>query len=191
MGEKQKTENAKIQEVSLLIKQGANTFMRREYLVLAKFAAVAAIVILILLPSPIWTGSPVDNISMAIAYLCGTALSAIAGKIGILVATLSNGRTAEAAQKGIKPAFLIGFRGGAVMGLLVVGCSLLGVAAVLMITGDSSILLGFSFWRQLPGPVRQGRRRHLYQDRRRLRRPDRQSGAGHPRGRPPQPRRHR
>ncbi len=142
---KQKTENAKIQEVSLLIKQGANTFMRREYLVLAKFAAVAAIVILILLPSPIWTGSPVDNISMAIAYLCGTALSAIAGKIGILVATLSNGRTAEAAQKGIKPAFLIGFRGGAVMGLLVVGCSLLGVAAVLMITGDSSILLGFSF----------------------------------------------
>ena len=142
---KQKTENAKIQEVSLLIKQGANTFMRREYLVLAKFAAVAAIVILVLLPSPIWTGSPVDNISMAIAYLCGTALSAIAGKIGILVATLSNGRTAEAAQKGIKPAFLIGFRGGAVMGLLVVGCSLLGVAAVLLVTGDSSILLGFSF----------------------------------------------
>ena len=117
---KQKTENAKIQEVSLLIKQGANTFMRREYLVLAKFAGVAAIVILVLLPSPIWTGGFVDNISMAIAYLCGTALSAIAGKIGILVATLSNGRTAEAAQKGIKPAFLIGFRGGAVMGLLVV-----------------------------------------------------------------------
>ncbi len=142
---KQKTENAKIQEVSLLIKQGANTFMRREYLVLAKFAVVAAVVILVLLPSPIWTGNIVDNISMAIAYLCGTALSAIAGKIGILVATLSNGRTAEAAQKGIKPAFLIGFRGGAVMGLLVVGCSLLGVAAVLLVTGDSSILLGFSF----------------------------------------------
>ena len=82
---------------------------------------------------------------MAIAYLCGTVLSAIAGKIGILVATLSNARTAEAAQKGIKPAFLIGFRGGAVMGLLVVGCSLLGVAAVLLFTGDSTILLGFSF----------------------------------------------
>ncbi|MGI6254831.1 MAG: sodium-translocating pyrophosphatase [Acutalibacter sp.] len=142
---KQRTENARIQEVSLLIKQGANTFMRREYLVLAKFAAVAAVVILLLLPSPIWSGSPVDNIAMAIAYLCGTALSAVAGKIGILVATLSNGRTAEAAQKGIKPAFLIGFRGGAVMGLLVVGCSLLGVASVLLITGDSSILLGFSF----------------------------------------------
>ncbi len=142
---KQKTVNGKIQEVSQLIKEGANTFMRREYIVLAKFAAVAAVVILLLLPSPIWQGSPVDNISMALAYIAGTVLSAVAGKIGILVATLSNARTAEAAQKGIKPAFLIGFRGGAVMGLLVVGFSLLGVAAVLLLTGDSSILLGFSF----------------------------------------------
>ncbi len=142
---KQKTSNRKIMEVSALIKEGANTFMRREYKVLAKFALVAAVLILVFLPSPIWQGSPVDNIAMAVSYLAGTVLSAIAGKIGILVATLSNGRTAEAAQKGIKPAFLIGFRGGAVMGLLVVGCSLFGVAAVLLITGDSSILLGFSF----------------------------------------------
>ncbi len=142
---KQRTVNKRIMEVSLLIKEGANTFMRREYRVLAKFALVAAVLILVLLPSPIWQGEPLDNVSMAVAYLAGTILSAIAGKIGILVATLSNGRTAEAAQKGIKPAFLIGFRGGAVMGLLVVGCSLFGVAAVLWITGDSSILLGFSF----------------------------------------------
>ena len=142
---KQKTVNAKIQTVSALIKEGANTFMRREYKILAKFAAVAAVLILLFLPSPIWQGDPVPNISMAVAYIAGTVLSAIAGKIGILVATLSNGRAAEGAQQGIKPAFLIGFRGGAVMGLLVVGCSLLGVTAVLMITGDSSILLGFSF----------------------------------------------
>ena len=142
---KQETVNVKIGEVSTLIKEGANTFMRREYGVLAKFAAVAAVIILILLPSPIWQGNILDNVAMAIAYLAGTVLSAIAGKIGILVATLSNGRSAEAAQKGIKPAFLIGFRGGAVMGLLVVGCSLLGVAAVLMVTGNASILLGFSF----------------------------------------------
>ena len=142
---KQKTVNAKIQEVSALIKEGANTFMRREYTILAKFAAVAAVLILLFLPSPIWQGDPVPNISMAVAYIAGTVLSAIAGKIGLLVATLSNGRAAEGAQKGLKPAFLIGFRGGAVMGLLVVGCSLFGVAAVLMLTGDSSILLGFSF----------------------------------------------
>lgn len=142
---KQRTSNARIEEVSLLIKEGANTFMRREYLVLAKFAAVAAVIIFILLPAPVWQGDILNNLAMAIAYIAGTVLSAIAGKIGILVATLSNGRTAEAAKEGLKPAFLIGFRGGAVMGLLVVGCSLLGVAAVLMLTGDSTILLGFSF----------------------------------------------
>ena len=142
---KQRTGNARIQEVSALIREGANTFMRREYKILAKFALVAALVILVLLPSPIWQGNPLENVAMAVAYIAGTVLSAIAGKIGILVATLSNARTAEGAQKGIKPAFLIGFRGGAVMGLLVVGFSLLGVAVVLMLTGDSGILLGFSF----------------------------------------------
>ena len=137
--------NGKIIEVAGLIKEGAKTFMRREYKILAIFASVVAILILLFLPSPIWNGDFIDNISMALAYIAGTVLSAIAGKIGIMVAGLSNGRSAEAAQKGIKPAFLIGFRGGAVMGLIVVGCSLFGVAAVLWIVGDASILLGFSF----------------------------------------------
>lgn len=142
---RQRVVNGRIEEVSRLIKEGANTFMRREYKILAIFAGIAAVCIGILLPSPIWRGSVEKNVAMAVAYLAGTTLSAIAGKIGIMVATLSNARTAERAQEGIKPAFLLGFRGGAVMGLLVVGSSLLGVAAVLMITGDSTILLGFSF----------------------------------------------
>ena len=142
---KQPAVNKKIIEVSDLIHAGANTFMRKEYRILAKFAGVAAVLILILLPSPIWNGNIISNISMMIAYLAGTFLSAIAGKIGILVATQANSRAAEGAQKGLKPAFLIGFRGGAVMGLAVVGFSLLGVMAVLMITADASVLLGFSF----------------------------------------------
>lgn len=137
--------NKKIIEVSDLIHAGANTFMRKEYTILARFAGVAAVLIVIFLPSPIWNGDALANISMAIAYLAGTLLSAIAGKIGILVATQANSRAAEGAQKGLKPAFLIGFRGGAVMGLAVVGFSLLGVMAVLLVTADASVLLGFSF----------------------------------------------
>lgn len=140
-----KVQNSRIEGISKLIKAGADTFMRREYRILGIFAGIVALIILIFLPSPIWSGRPVMNVAMMLSYIAGTVLSAIAGKIGILVATLSNGRTAEAAEKGLKPAFLIGFRGGAVMGLLVVGCSLLGVAAVLMLTGDTTILLGFSF----------------------------------------------
>ena len=137
--------NGKIMDVAALIKEGANTFMRREYRILAIFSAVVAALIFLFLPSPIWTGGIADHIAISLSYLAGAVLSAIAGKIGILVASLSNGRTAEGAQKGIRPAFLIGFRGGAVMGLIVVGCSLFGVAAVLMLVGDASILLGFSF----------------------------------------------
>lgn len=142
---KQKVENNEIIRVSRLIKEGAETFMRREYKLLGAFALAVSVVILIILPKPIWQGSVLTNIAMVISYIAGTILSAIAGKIGIMVATLSNGRTAEAAERGLKDAFLVGFRGGAVMGLLVVGCSLFGVAAVLMLVGDTSILLGFSF----------------------------------------------
>ena len=142
---RQKSTNARINEVAALIKEGANTFMRKEYRVLSIFAGIAAVIIFLLLPSPVWTGHPGRNLSMAAAYVAGTALSAIAGKIGILVATNANARAAEGARQGVRPAFLIGFRGGAVMGLAVVGFSLLGVSGVLWLTGDSSILLGFSF----------------------------------------------
>ncbi len=144
---RQPQENKRIAEVAKLIREGANTFMAREYKILAIFAGIAAVLIFLFLPKAIWSSKcdVVDNAGMAISYIAGTVLSAIAGKIGILVASLSNGRSAEAAQKGIKPAFLVGFRGGAVMGLLVVGFALFGVAAVLWIVGDPSILLGFSF----------------------------------------------
>ena len=142
---RQPMKNKTIAEVSGLIKSGANTFMRKEYKILAVFAGVAAVLIFLFLPQGIWKGNWIENLSMALSYIAGTILSAIAGKIGILVATASNGRAAEAAQKGIKPAFMVGFRGGSVMGLAVVGFSLLGVAAVLLLTGDSSIVLGFSF----------------------------------------------
>jgi K(+)-stimulated pyrophosphate-energized sodium pump len=142
---RQKATNATILKVSDYIKSGANTFIRKEYRILAIFAGCAALLILIFLPSPIWQGNYISNIEMAVAYICGTVISALAGKIGIIVSTSSNSRTAEAAQQGVKPAFLVGFRGGAVMGLAVVGCSLLGVTAVLAIIGDPTILLGFSF----------------------------------------------
>ena len=143
---RQPQQNKRITEVAGLIREGANTFMKREYKILAIFALVVAVLILLFLPKPIWsTDAAWKNIAMAISYICGTVLSAIAGKLGLIVASLSNGRSAEAAVKGIKPAFLVGFRGGSVMGLIVVGCAVLGVSVVLWIVGEASILLGFSF----------------------------------------------
>ncbi|HOH18293.1 MAG TPA: sodium/proton-translocating pyrophosphatase, partial [Bacilli bacterium] len=125
---KQPSSNKKVASIGELIRNGANVFLRKEYLVLAKFSGVIAILIFIFLPEPIWKGKILENLTMFIAYLFGTGLSALAGKIGIQVATIANVKTAEAAQKGIKPSFLSGFRGGAVMGMAVVGASLLGVA---------------------------------------------------------------
>ncbi len=143
---KQPSTNPTIAKVGLLINKGANTFLRREYTLLVRFAGVAVILILVFLPQPIWTGSnQIQNIQMALSYIFGTVLSAFAGKIGITVATIANMKSAEAATKGIKPSFLAGFRGGAVMGMAVVGSSLLGVTIVYLVTGDASAILGFSF----------------------------------------------
>lgn len=142
---KQPSSNEKIAEVSLLIRKGANTFLRKEYIVLAKFAGVVSVLILIFLPAPIWNHPISENITMMLAYLFGTVFSALAGKIGIMIATIANVKTAEAAKKGIKPSFMCGFRGGAVMGMAVVGSSLLGVALIMLLTNNSTALLGFSF----------------------------------------------
>jgi len=138
--------NARITEIGGLIRNGANTFLKKEYIALAKFAGVAALLILVFLPVPIWKNEDIlENIKMAISYIFGTVFSAIAGKIGIQIATIANMKTAEAAQKGIRPAFMTGFRGGAVMGMAVVGASLFGVSLVVFLTGDTTALLGFSF----------------------------------------------
>lgn len=143
----QPSSNQRVKEVGCYIRQGANTFLKKEYIVLSKFCAGAALLIFLFLPAPIWSGGSVlHNLTIVLAYLCGTVFSAIAGKIGIQVATIANIKTAEAAQRGgLRPSFLSAFRGGAVMGMAVVGSSLLGVTLVMMISGDSVALLGFSF----------------------------------------------
>ena len=143
-------ENAEIKRVGGLIKNGARVFLKKEYITLAKFALVFFALIVVFFPTPIWKQASFnvilkENIAMGLAYLFGTVLSATAGIIGIEVATNSNMRCAEAAKKGIKQAFNMGFRGGAVMGMAVVGLGLAGVTAVYWITKSSTVLLGFSF----------------------------------------------
>jgi len=141
----QPSSNKRIAEIGKLIRNGANTFLAKEYKTLARFCAVAAIIIFIFLPSPVWKGNVLDNITMAVSYLFGTIFSGIAGKVGISIATIANVKSAEASTKGIKPSFMSGFRGGAVMGMAVVGSSLLGVTLVMLLTHNTTALLGFSF----------------------------------------------
>ena len=135
---KQDNGTERMQEIAAAIKEGADAFLRREYTVLAMFVVVVAVIICIFLPQPLW--EPHDlmlNIQLSIAYMFGSFCSALAGYLGLNVATKANAKVANAAQKGLNKAFPIGFRGGAVMGLAVVGLGLLGISIVYAITGMS------------------------------------------------------
>ena len=113
--------NARMQELSAAIREGADAFMRREYTWVAVFVAVMAALIAVVLP---W-GAPWGFT----AYVFGALLSAGAGFAGMRIATAANSRTAEAARRGgVKQALPVAFRGGAVMGFSVAGLGLLGVA---------------------------------------------------------------
>lgn len=138
---------ADMEKIGMMIKKGARAFLRREYKTLAWFVLGAAVLIFVFLPSPLWTegANILNNVAMVIAYIAGSVFSGLAGKIGIEVATIANVKAAVAAKTGIRRAFSAGFRGGAVMGMAVVGSALLGACLLIMITGSTTAVLGFSF----------------------------------------------
>lgn len=143
--DKQDSGTEKMREISDAIRTGARAFLKREYTTLAVFVAVISVLLLIFLPSPIWTGNPLNNVSMALSYLFGSGFSALAGFLGLTIATKANAKVANGAQQGLNKAFPIGFRGGAVMGFSVVGIGLLGISIVYFLTGNPEMVLGFSF----------------------------------------------
>lgn len=132
---------SKMKNISNAIREGAVAYLKRQYMTLAVFSAIMAILIAVFL-----------DYNQAIAYVIGSICSGLAGFLGMDVALHANVRTAQAARKGLKKAFSIGFYGGAVMGLAVVGLALLGVSVLyylyydpLNISYAPNILLGFSF----------------------------------------------
>jgi K(+)-stimulated pyrophosphate-energized sodium pump len=139
------TAEGNIAEIGVLIRDGANTFLRTEYKVLSRFVAVVAVLIVLFYPQPIWKGVSTENFYMAAAYILGSVLSGIAGKIGINIATIANVKAASAARKGLAPSFMAGFRGGAVMGMAVVGTSLAGASILYILTNHEAVVLAFSF----------------------------------------------
>ena len=142
---KQDSGTQQMQDISSAIKDGAWVFIRREYTVLAIFVAIVATLLFVFLP-PIWqTPDPLKNVALPMAYIFGSSCSALAGYLGLNVATRANVKVAQASKEGLNKAFPIGFRGGAVMGLSVVGVGLLGVSVVYWLTGDPGIVLGYSF----------------------------------------------
>ena len=142
--------NQRMRAIGDSIREGAGTFLRREYLVLTPFVIIVAAGLWVLIDW--WTLNDSDGggwgiftlvPKTAIAYLAGTICSATAGFIGMSVAVRANVRTAAAAMHGLNPALRIAFSSGSVMGITVVGIGLLGVTILYVIFQDVTVIAGF------------------------------------------------
>ncbi len=122
---KQEQGDAKMVRIAKNIAEGAMSFLKAEYRVLAIF--VAAVAILLYFKGTSEAGS---NGMVAISFIVGAICSALAGFIGMKVATKANVRTTQAARTSLGRALEVAFAGGAVMGLGVVGLGVLGLSGL-------------------------------------------------------------
>lgn len=118
----------KMNNISIKIQQGAKAFLTSEYKLLIIFMAIVAVIMAIAL-------KPLT----ALAFITGGVLSALAGYIGMYVATRANTRTTHAAEESVAKALNISFKSGLTMGLSVASFALLGLSIwiILMIFGVS------------------------------------------------------
>ena len=114
-----------MQEIAAAIRDGAMAFLRREYRAIAIFVVILAAVVYAVLPDMRPWGS--------LSLVLGAVFSAIAGFVGMRIATAANVRTAQAAREGAAKALPLAYRGGAVMGFTVAGLGLLGIALAYLV----------------------------------------------------------
>ncbi|MFM8457353.1 MAG: sodium/proton-translocating pyrophosphatase, partial [Chthoniobacterales bacterium] len=117
--------NEQMQRIGGFITEGAMAFLRAEYSVLAGFVVIVAALLA-------WQGaSEVESSPLvALSFVSGAVCSALAGFIGMRVATKANVRTTDAARTGLNQALRVAFNGGSVMGMGVVGLGLLGLSVL-------------------------------------------------------------
>ena len=124
---KQEVGNEKMARIAKNIADGAMSFLKAEYKILSVF--VIAVAILLYFKGSNETGS---NGMVALSFVVGAICSALAGFIGMKVATKANVRTTQAAKTSLGKALEVAFAGGAVMGLGVVGLGVLGLSGLFM-----------------------------------------------------------
>jgi len=147
---KQNPGDKKIRELNKAIREGAMAFLNSEYKVLMVFVAVVAILLFI---ASFIEGSNIE-IGLPIAFIIGAIFSALSGNIGMRMATMANGRTAEGTKNSLAKGLSIAFSSGAVMGMCVVGLGILGVFSLFFIFTQffdftvvtaTNMLFGFGF----------------------------------------------
>lgn len=119
---KQDAGDGKMKEISDHIYEGALAFLKAEYKLLAFFVIAASIALAVI--SYI---VPTTDILIVVAFIFGAFFSALAGNMGMKIATKSNVRTTQAARSNLPQALKVSFGGGTVMGLGVAGLAVLGL----------------------------------------------------------------
>ncbi len=122
---KQDAGTERMQEISRYISEGAMAFLRAEWKILTYFVAIVA-----LLLGFMASRNPHSHWLIAVAFILGAFLSALAGYIGMRAATKANVRTAHAACTSLSKALKVSFTGGAVMGMGVAGLAVLGLGGL-------------------------------------------------------------
>jgi K(+)-stimulated pyrophosphate-energized sodium pump len=137
----------RMQRIADAIAKGAMAFLKAEYRVLAIFVVVVALLLA-------WSGNSADSSPLiGISFVVGAFCSALAGYLGMKVATKANVRTTNAARSGLGKALEVAFAGGSVMGMAVVGLGVLGLGILYLAYSNMgwdtlkilNVITGFSF----------------------------------------------
>lgn len=122
---KQDAGNDRMKEISNYIAEGAMAFLKAEWKVLGYFVVIVGLLLAVMA-----SANPHSHWSIAIAFVIGAVLSALAGYIGMKAATKANVRTAQAARTSLAKALNVSFTGGAVMGVGVAGLAVFGLGGL-------------------------------------------------------------
>ena len=125
---KQDAGDKNMQELASHIKEGALAFLSAEYRVLIIFVVIAGALLAVI-------SSFIESTSyfIVIAFVIGAFFSALAGNIGMRIATEANVRTTQAARTSLPDALKVSFTGGMVMGLGVAGLAVFGLSVIFIV----------------------------------------------------------
>ncbi|MGB0431352.1 MAG: sodium-translocating pyrophosphatase, partial [Bacteroidia bacterium] len=137
---KQDAGNERMTKLAGYIKEGALAFLKAEYKMLAVFVVIAGILLGVV-------SAIVDTTHwfIVIAFVIGAVFSAIAGNIGMRIATDANVRTTQAARKSLKQALKVSFTAGTVMGLGVAGLAVFGLSTIFAMLTMSWMTDGYNY----------------------------------------------
>ena len=141
---KQDTGTEKMSKLASYVKEGAMAFLNAEYRILAVFVVIAGILLGII-------SSVVETTHwfIVVAFVIGAVFSAVAGNIGMRIATDANVRTTQAARTSLPEALKVSFRGGTVMGLGVAGLAVFGLSALFALLVGWFVTEGGNFYDEM------------------------------------------